>query len=132
MATKPTRSRAATVKKADVPGKITVLSRIIDNRELDPDAPGGRTTVVLTDEMEEVEVQCFETEPARIKVSAGATKKLDQDYEFLRVDVGADIPCYVERMDQTFEYAAEWVADRLYEEIDSYMEGDETDGGEED
>jgi hypothetical protein len=114
---KTTRKRA----KPDTspPATITVQSRILQK----PPAPGDESEEVLVDEYEEIDVQVFKTEPAYIEASAGVTKSLRQ-YESLRVDVKMLLPCYAERADEAFEYAAEWVADRLYQEVDNYFSGE--------
>ena len=114
-----TRTRKKAVK-VDVPGTTHVQSRILTRHD------GEAVLKDVKDEFEELEVQVFETEPAYVEASAGVTKSL-REYESLRVDVRMRIPCYTERVDKTFEYAAGWVADRLYEEVDNYFgeEGDD-------
>jgi hypothetical protein len=104
-----------------------VQSRILQK----PPAPAEESEEVLVDEYEEIEVQVFHTEPAYIEARAGVTKALRQ-YESLRVDVKMLLPCYAERADAAFDYAAEWVADRLYDEVDKYFNGEDEDGPEED
>lgn len=123
MAATPTRTRKKRATKKDVPGRIMVQTRILRRQD------GEEDEEVLVDEYEEIEIQVFETDPAFVGVKAGTTKSLRQ-FESLRVDVTAQLPCYVERMDETFAYAADWAADKLMEEVDKYfgVEGD----GEED
>ncbi len=101
------------------PAPITVQSRVLQK----PPAPGDETEEVLVDEYEEIEVQVFQTEPAFVEASAGVTKSLRQ-FESLRVDVRMRLPCYTEKASEAFEYAAEWVADRLYQEVDNYFNGE--------
>lgn len=72
---------------------------------------------------EVLEVHQFVTDPARVRISVGVTKSLG-DYEFLRVDVSVEIPCYVEEIDAAYEYAARTASERLEEEVVSYMSDD--------
>ena len=117
---KTTRKRTKTTP----PATITVQSRVLRKGD------GDEEEETLVDEYEEVEVQVFHTEPAFIEASAGVTKSLRQ-FESLRVDVRMRLPCYTEKADEAFDYAAGWVADRLYDEVENYFKG-EGDGGEED
>lgn len=82
------------------------------------------------EDTEEIEVLVFETEPAYVRVNAGVTKKI-VEYESLRVDIGASIPCYREQMQEQMDVTAEWVADRLDLEVDKYL-GLDDEGEEED
>jgi hypothetical protein len=102
---------------------MTVQSRKIVKTD------GEEIETVLTDEFEEVSVQKYETDVAYVTASAGVTKALRQ-YESLRVDARCSLPCYVEQMDDTYEFAAEWVANRLYEEVDKYFGEEGEDGAE--
>jgi hypothetical protein len=104
------------------PATITVQSRVLRRVE-----GGEDEETVLVDEVEEIEVQVFHSEPAYIEASAGVTKSLRQ-FESLRVDVRMRLPCYVERADEAFDYAAGWVSDRLYDEVDNYFNGEGDDG----
>jgi len=115
----PKTTRTRTKASTSPPATITVQSRILHK----PPAPGEETEEVLVDEYEEIEVQVFHTDPAYIEAKAGVTKALRQ-YESLRVDVKMLLPCYTERASEAFEYAAEWVADRLYQEVDNYFSGE--------
>lgn len=120
----PTRTRKKKAVKADKPGTITVQSRILVRQD------GETEEEVITDEFEEIDVQKFDVEPAYVSVKAGVTKSL-REYESLRVDVSAQIPCYREKMDETFTYGADWVADKLVEEVDNYFKGEGDDDGQE-
>lgn len=112
---KTTRKRTKTTVP---PGTITVQSRIITRDN------GEESEEVLQDVFEEIEVQKFEVEPAYVEVKAGVTKALRQ-YESLRIDVKMTLPCYTEKADDTFAYASDWVADRLYDEVDNYFKGED-------
>lgn len=96
---------------------MTVQSRILRKNDDETDEE------ILVDEYEEIEVQVFHTEPAFVEASAGVTKSLRQ-FESLRVDVRMRLPCYTERAGAAFDYAAGWVADRLYDEVDNYFNGE--------
>ena len=114
----PTSTRTRKKAAATVPpATMTVQSRILTK-----DAESEEEEV-LVDEYEEVEVQVFHTEPAFVKASAGVTKSLRQ-FESLRVDVSMTLPCYTEKADEAFDYAAGWVSDRLYDEVDNYFKGE--------
>ncbi len=116
----PTRTRKKKAVKQDKPGTITVQTRVLVRQD------GEESEDVVTDEFAEIEVEKFEVEPAYVSIKAGVTKSLRQ-FESLRVDVSAQIPCYVERMDEAFAYGADWVADKLIEEVDNYFNAE--DGG---
>jgi len=122
----PTSTRTRKKKTVDknVPGTISVQSRILTTHD------GEEVDKEVKEEFEELDVQVFATDPAYVEASAGVTKSLRQ-YESLRVDVTMRLPCYTERVDETFAYVAGWVADRLYDEVDNYF-GEEGDGTEED
>lgn len=120
---KTTRTRARKTVDTSPPATITVQNRIVTKHD------GEESEVVLKDEYEELEVQRFEVEPAYVEVKAGVTKALRQ-YESLRIDVSMRLPCYTERVDATFEYASDWVSDRLYDEVDDYFKGEDGDGEE--
>lgn len=71
------------------------------------------------------EVHQFVTEPAYVKVAAGVTKSLGKNtFEFLRVDVSVSVPCYVEKIDETYSAVAEHVAGLLNDEIDKYLDAE--------
>lgn len=80
-------------------------------------------TKVFGEEKEEqdVEVMPFEVEPAYVRAAIGTTRNLG-DYESLRIDVAVTIPCYVETINETYEEAAEWVAEKLEEELELFAE----------
>jgi hypothetical protein len=108
------------VDRQTAEGKIWVHARICRPGEPDEDL----------EDSEEIEVQVFDVEPAYARVGAGVTKKI-REYESLRVDVGASIPCYREQLAEQMEVTAEFVAERLDIECDKYLgepEEDEDDG----
>lgn len=83
-----------------------------------------RVTVVPfkdSDEEEVVEkdIHVFQSDPAYIRVSAGQTINMG-DYESLRIDVALTMPCYPEMVDDTQAEVADWVANRLADEVDNY------------
>lgn len=112
--------RKVKVDRQTAEGKIWVHARICRPGEPDEEL----------EESEEIEVQVFDVEPAYARVGAGVTKKI-REYESLRVDVGASIPCYREQLAEQMEVTAEFVAERLDIECDKYLgepEEDEDDG----
>lgn len=74
---------------------------------------------VLQDDMavETIAVMKFETTPAIVSVSCGATRNMG-NFEFLRLDVGVSIPCYIEEISEVEKQASKWVDDRLSEKLD--------------
>ncbi len=104
------RRRRAKPEQQQATGRKWVKASIVRPGEPDED---------LHDE-EEVLVQQFEVEPAYIRVGAGVTKKI-AEYESLRVDIAATVPCYREQIQEQTDAVAEWVADRLDEEVDEYL-----------
>ena len=51
-----------------------------------------------------LEVRRFETTPARVKVGLGMTYQ-PKEFHSIRVDVGVELPCYVEEVDACYEDA---------------------------
>ena len=82
----------------------------------------GGILVNESDEQETFSVRKFDSEPAYVTVKAGLTKELGS-YEFLRIDISASIPCYVEEMNDAFDFLGEKVAHRLDQEVSAYLEG---------
>ncbi len=98
------------VKKEEAPGRVWVHARI--------ERPGEEDEEL--EEYEEILVQRFEVDPAYVRIGAGVTKKI-VDFESLRVDVAALVPCYKEQIDAQADATAEWVADRLDKEVDKWL-----------
>lgn len=67
-------------------------------------------------EVREIEVRRFETEPAYVRINAGVTKNLG-NYESFRVDVSITMPCYVEELEGMTDAVSDRVADRLEDEL---------------
>lgn len=113
--------RKVKVDRQTVEGKMWVHARICRPGEPDEEL----------EDSEEIEIQVFEVEPAYARVGAGVTKKI-REFESLRVDVGANIPCYREQLAEQMEVVAEFIAERLDIEVDKYLgeptEEDEDDG----
>ena len=72
------------------------------------------------EESVEIDVHVFDTDPAFVRVAAGQTINLGE-YESLRVDVAITMPCYKEQVNETQTECAEWVAERLGNEVDQYL-----------
>lgn len=104
-----TRVRTAQVQQEE--GRITVLKSVSLSGEKSGDERKDET----------IAVRKFETAPAYVRVSTGATKNLG-DYESLRVDVSVEVPCYAEEVDQVLEDTAIYVSRRLEEEVVQYLE----------
>jgi hypothetical protein len=74
-------------------------------------------------QMEEIYVQRFEVDPAYVRVNAGVTRNLG-NYESLRLDVSITVPCYVEKIQETFDAVSTRVAALLESEIEKYEQGE--------
>ena len=65
-----------------------------------------------------VDEQMFEKPPVYLEFTVGRT--LNQgNYESARINVGMTIPCYLEEIDEVFEFAKDWVDKKASEIIDS-------------
>lgn len=84
--------------------EITVKEAIIEVRK----------TVFGQEEVsqERIKIRPFLTNPASISMKAGFTKNLG-NYESMRVDVMATMPCYVEEIDDAYEQVKDWVDSRI-------------------
>ncbi len=58
------------------------------------------------------EGEVYDQPACNVSFKMGHTKNLG-NYESLRVDVSVMIPCYVSELEETFEFAKEWVDDRM-------------------
>jgi len=63
-----------------------------------------------------MEVRRFLTEPAKVSFEAGLTLNIG-NYESARVAVCVVLPCYTEEVDDAYQYAKDWVSDRLGKEV---------------
>lgn len=59
-------------------------------------------------------------EPAFVRVAAGKTIDMG-NFEFLRIDVAVTYPCLPSKVDETYERAAEWVADKMVNEEQRWL-----------
>lgn len=66
-----------------------------------------------------IDVRKFESEPAYVRVNAGATRNTGQ-YESFRVDVSISIPCYPEEIDEVVGRVADQVSSYLDQELEKY------------
>lgn len=82
------------------------VSRTIGKKPGDPEEAGDE---------EILSVHRFVTEPAEVGVTTALTMNLG-NYESARVSVSLTMPCYVEEVDKTYEWAQRWVEQRLTEE----------------
>jgi hypothetical protein len=71
---------------------------------------------------ETIKVDRFATTPAQLRIALGRTINLG-NFESLRIDVSMTVPCYKEEADAAFEYASNWVKNRISEEAGSVMKG---------
>lgn len=104
------RRRSTPDTKAEA-GKLTmsmqrvVVKEVIDDKEVEVD----------------LDVEMFETAPAHVEVSAGLTRNLG-DYESLKVHVTMRVPCYKEQIENKAGEIGDIVSERLYKEIDCYLD----------
>ena len=73
-----------------------------------------------------IEIKDFETTPARVNLKYGLTMNMG-NYESVRVDVGIDIPCYVEEIDAAYKKAQEFVIEKINQEKNEVRGEDEFD-----
>lgn len=88
---------------------------------------GRRTTRSAAYGNEEEENETLEdvtfppgVEPAFVRASAGGTYNLG-DYQSLRLDVSVTLPCRPSRIEETYERAASFVAEKLNKEEVSWL-----------
>jgi len=74
---------------------------------------------ILQDDAEEqvIFVRKFETDPARVTVAIGVTRN-QGNYESLKLEVRAEVPCYIEEMSAVEKQLSEWVDNRISEKLD--------------
>jgi hypothetical protein len=88
----------------------------------------GRTILKQqTTKQDCIEIRPFRTAPMRWKISLGKTINTGTQFEFVRIDVGIDFPCYVEEAVDGYNQALEMVRERLgaeLEEIDRLIKGE--------
>ena len=65
----------------------------------------------------ELEVRQFLTKPAVIKASYGLTINRG-NYESARIDVGIELPCYVEEIADAYSWAWDKLTDEMQEQIE--------------
>lgn len=87
------------------------------------------TTRIYGRDEEEIteDVEYFETEPAKVRIANGVTRSLadvngGNSYEFVRVDVAIEVPCYREHVEATLAEVATQVQDELASQIEEYLE----------
>lgn len=63
---------------------------------------------------DELEVRIFETDPARVRQVRRRTINLG-NYESVSIEVGVELPCYVEEIDDASDEASYFVEERMDE-----------------
>lgn len=81
----------------------------------------GEFVVDPEEETEEIAVQDFYTDPARVHLRVNHTNNMG-NYWSMSVQVGIDVPCYREEYNEAFDFAAKTVAERLVVEIEKAKE----------
>jgi hypothetical protein len=70
-----------------------------------------------TEKREVIKVRAFSTDPARVAVRKGLTLSVAPgSYEFARIDVTVEVPCYVEEIKEVYEQVNDYVSERMTEE----------------
>lgn len=82
----------------------------------------GEADEVLKDTSEVVSVHEFTTRPAVIKRSYGMTVSIG-NYESARFDVGIEVPCYLEDVENADQFAADFCEKRMKEEYNTVRGG---------
>lgn len=72
------------------------------------------------EEVKEIVVAQFQTEPAYVRINAGVTKNLG-NYESFRCDVSITMPCYPEEVQEMTQKVSNEVARLLDEELQKYQ-----------
>lgn len=68
-----------------------------------------------------LEIKTFLSTPARVKVAYGVTLNMG-DYEYARIDVGVELPCYPAEVDEAFKEANEVAGEELHKSIKIFKE----------
>ena len=114
------------VVRQTTPEVTTVVSRTCytAGNEANPDSH---------DEHEEVvSVPIFNTDPARVMVLGGITRNMGE-FNFVKVEVSVDIPCYPEtsEIDRAYNLASDIVEEKIQREL-GFATGDVTGDGQPD
>jgi hypothetical protein len=57
-----------------------------------------------------------------VRISGGITVPTRREFEFIRIDVGVEMPCSPENVDECADRCSEWVEDRILKERDTLSE----------
>lgn len=63
-----------------------------------------------------LDIHTFVTEPAKVFMDLAVTINLG-NYESAKISVGISVPCYKEEVDAAYDYAKNWISDRLQQEV---------------
>jgi hypothetical protein len=77
---------------------------------------GNGDEKIIKDTTEFLEIKKFETTPAVVRRSYGMTLNLS-NYESARIDVGVEVPCYVEDIHLADKWAADFCEERVMQEV---------------
>ena len=77
---------------------------------------GNGEEKIIKDTTETKEIVRFETTPAVVRRSYGMTLNLS-NYESARIDVGVEVPCYMEDIHLADEWAANFCEERVMSEV---------------
>ncbi len=77
-----------------------------------------KSELTLTEKDDDaLKVRVFASQPAKVGLTIGGTFPTDVDYEFARVDILLELPCYAEEKDECFEHSKKWVWTRFRSEL---------------
>ena len=82
----------------------------------------GKTTqmsdAALSEEDDDIlKVRTFESTPAKVGLNLGGTFPTKVDYEFAKIDVILELPCYPEEKDECYAHVKKWVHSRFKREL---------------
>jgi len=100
-------------------GNDVAVVALVNNRFFFKDANTGEPSFSREDSSEEVVAICEFVGPvAKVRRGYGLTLNLTR-YEFARLDVSIEVPCYLEDADAADEWARQWVENRVMKEVAS-------------
>jgi hypothetical protein len=81
---------------------------------------GGPTTSSESEDI--IAVHKFVTDPAKVAVDYALTINLG-NFESAKIGVSVTVPCYLEEMNEAYEFAQAWAEERLVKERDMITSG---------
>jgi hypothetical protein len=110
---KPTSESTQIEMETDVEGEDHAIVAMIDNRFV-----FKSETQRETSSEEVVGILKFKGPVAKVRRGYGLTLNLS-NYESARLDVGVEVPCYLQDVDAADEWARVWVEERVVKEVEN-------------